>query len=84
MKTIEVKKPSGYTTQIGPAHPALKEPVMFTLDIEGERIQKADFAPGMSHRGIEWMGMRRNCIQVMYLAERICGICGITHSISFV
>jgi membrane-bound hydrogenase subunit alpha len=84
MKTIEVKKPTGYTTQIGPAHPALKEPVMFTLDIEGERIKKADFAPGMSHRGIEWMGMRRNCIQVMYLAERICGICGITHSISFV
>ena len=57
---------------------------MFTLQIEGERIKKADFAPGMSHRGVEWMGMRRNCIQVVYLAERICGICGITHSISFV
>ncbi len=84
MKTIEVKKPSGYTTQIGPAHPALKEPVMFNLAIEGERIRKADFVPGMAHRGVEWMGMRRNCIQVMYLAERICGICGITHSISFV
>jgi membrane-bound hydrogenase subunit alpha len=83
MKTIEVKKPTAYLTQIGPAHPALKEPVMFTLQIEGERIQKADFVPGMAHRGIEWMGMRRNCIQVMYLAERICGICGITHSMSF-
>ena len=83
MKTIEVKKPTGYTTQLGPAHPALKEPVMFTLDIEGEQIKKVDFVPGMAHRGIEWMGMRRNCIQVMYLAERICGICGITHSISF-
>ena len=83
MKTIEVKKPTAYTTQIGPAHPALKEPVMFTLEIEGERIVKADFVPGKAHRGIEWMGMRRNCIQVVYLAERICGICGITHSISF-
>ena len=83
MKTIEVKKPSANTTQIGPAHPALKEPVMSTLDIEGEQIKKVDFVPGMAHRGIEWMGMRRNCIQVMYLAERICGICGITHSISF-
>jgi membrane-bound hydrogenase subunit alpha len=37
----------------------------------------------MAHRGIEWMGMRRNAIQVLYLAERICGICGITHSVSF-
>ena len=83
MKTIEVKKPYGYATQIGPAHPALKEPVMFSLDVEGERIRKADFVPGMAHRGIEWMGMRRNCIQVMYLAERICGICGITHALSF-
>ena len=83
MKTIDVKKSTAYNTQIGPAHPALKEPVMFNLEIEGERIKKADFVPGMAHRGIEWMGMRRNCIQVMYLAERICGICGITHSMSF-
>ncbi len=84
MKTIEVKHPTGYSTQLGPAHPALKEPVMFNLEIEGERIKKADFAPGMAHRGVEWMGLRRNCIQIVYLAERICGICGITHSISFV
>ena len=83
MKTIEVKKPSGYATQIGPAHPALKEPVMFNLAIEGERIRKADFVPGMAHRRVARMGMRRNCIQTMYLAERICGICGITHSMSF-
>jgi len=83
MKTLEVKKPTTYTTQFGPAHPAFKEPVMFTVEIDGERIVKADFAPGKAHRGIEWMGMRRNCLQVVYLAERICGLCGITHAISF-
>ena len=83
MKTIEVKKPSGYATQIGPAHPALKEPIMFSLGLEGEKIVKCDFTPGMAHRGIEWMGMRRNCIQVVYLAERICGLCGITHAIAY-
>jgi len=83
MKTLEVKKPSGYTTQFGPAHPAFKEPVMFTVELDGERITKADFAPGMTHRGIEWMGMRRNCLQVVFLAERICGLCGITHAMAF-
>lgn len=83
MKTILVKKPAGYTTSIGPAHPALKEPVMFSLGLEGEKIVTCDFVPGMAHRGIEWMGMRRNCIQVVYLAERICGLCGITHAFSF-
>jgi len=83
MKTLEIKKPSGYTTQFGPAHPAFKEPVMFTVELDGERITKADFAPGKAHRGIEWMGMRRNCLQVVFLAERICGLCGITHAIAF-
>ena len=83
MKTIEVKKPAGYSAPIGPAHPALKEPIMFSLGLEGEKIVKCDFAPGMAHRGIEWMGMRRNCIQVVYLAERICGLCGITHAIAY-
>lgn len=83
MKTINVKKPAGYSTPIGPAHPALKEPIMFSLGLEGEKIVKCDFVPGMAHRGIEWMGMRRNCIQVVYLAERICGLCGITHALAF-
>ena len=83
MKTIEVKKPAGYSAPIGPAHPALKEPIMFSLGLEGEKIVKCDFTPGMAHRGIEWMGMRRNCIQVVYLAERICGLCGITHAIAY-
>lgn len=74
---------SAYRAQIGPVHPALKEPVMFTFELDGEKVRKADFAPGKAHRGVEWMGWRRNCVQVVYLAERICGICGITHSVSF-
>ena len=72
-----------FQTTVGPTHPAFKEPVQLSFDLRGERIVKADFAPGQSHRGIEWMGMRRNPIQVLYLAERICGICGVTHAISF-
>ncbi len=74
---------SAYMAQIGPSHPALKEPVMFTFELDGERVVSADFAPGMAHRGVEWAGTRRNAIQTLYLAERICGICGITHSVSY-
>jgi membrane-bound hydrogenase subunit alpha len=74
---------SAYLAQIGPNHPALKEPVMFTFELDGEQVKKTDFAPGMAHRGIEWAGTRRNAIQTLYLAERICGICGITHSVSY-
>lgn len=75
------KKP--YVVPIGPIHPALKEPVQFLFEMEGEVVKKADFAPGQTHRGIEWMGMRRNPVQIVHLTDRICGICGVTHSLSF-
>lgn len=72
-----------YTIPIGPIHPALKEPVMFTFQMNGEQVENVDFAPGQTHRGIEWMGMRRNPVQIVHLTDRICGICGVTHSICF-
>lgn len=77
------KKTLTFNTSIGPTHPAFKEPIQLIFDIQGERIVRADFAPGQAHRGVEWMGMRRNPVQVLYLAERICGICGITHALTF-
>jgi membrane-bound hydrogenase subunit alpha len=76
-------KKAPYTVQIGPIHPALKEPVMFTLEMEGEQVQSVDFSPGQAHRGIEWMGMRRNPVQIVHLTDRICGICGVVHTLSF-
>jgi len=78
----EAKK-APYRVPIGPNHPALKEPVMFTFEMEGEVVKDVDFAPGQTHRGIEWMGMRRNPVQIVHLTDRICGICGVVHSLSF-
>ena len=69
---------------IGPVHPALKEQIRFTFQVEGERIVGVDIKPGFAHRGIEFMGMQRNLIQVLYLAERICGICSISHPLALV
>jgi membrane-bound hydrogenase subunit alpha len=56
---------------------------MFTFQMDGEVVKSVDFAPGNAHRGIEWMGMRRNPVQIVHLTDRICGICGIVHSLSF-
>ncbi|MDD1706871.1 MAG: nickel-dependent hydrogenase large subunit [Methanoregulaceae archaeon] len=83
MNDGKAKKTVPYTVPIGPVHPALKEPVMFTFEMEGEVVKTVDFVPGQTHRGIEWMGMRRNPIQIVHLTDRICGICGIVHSLSF-
>jgi len=77
------EKKSPYIVPIGPTHPALKEPVMFNFEMDGEMIRDVDFAPGQVHRGIEWMGMRRNPVQIVHLTDRICGICGVSHTLAF-
>jgi membrane-bound hydrogenase subunit alpha len=77
------EKKAPYIVPIGPTHPALKEPVMFTFEMDGEQIREVDFAPGQVHRGIEWMGMRRNPVQIVHLTDRICGICGVSHTLAF-
>ncbi|GAB4113126.1 MAG: nickel-dependent hydrogenase large subunit [Candidatus Caldatribacteriota bacterium] len=72
-----------YSIPIGPVHPSLKEPMTFHFEIYGERIEKVHLAPGDNHRGIEFMGRKRNPIQIIYLAERICGICSASHPFAF-
>ena len=51
----------------------------FRITVEGEEIVDVDVRSGYNHRGIEWLGLRRNWIQILYLAERICGICSWVH-----
>jgi len=82
MKTKQSSKIS-YQIPIGPIHPALKEPVMFEFEIEGEKIVDVDVSLGHVHRGVEWTALRRNPIQILYLAERICGICSYCHPMAF-
>ena len=72
-----------YPVNIGPIHPALKEPTMFKFQIKGEQIVGVDFQPGFNHRGIEFMGMRRNPLQTLHLTERVCGICSAAHQFVF-
>lgn len=74
---------TSYSISIGPVHPALKEPVKLNMSIEGEKVTGVDFELSQVHRGIEWIGTRRNPIQILFLAERICGICNICHILAF-
>jgi len=80
-KKEEVKEV--YPLCIGPIHPALKEPAMFEFKISGEKIVDVDINMGHNHRGIEWMARSRNPVQIIYLAERVCGICNICHAYAF-
>ena len=68
---------------IGPQHPALHEPALFDLTLEGERILEMQLKLGYNHRGIEKACEERSYIQDIYLIERICGICSHSHSTAF-
>ncbi len=68
---------------IGPQHPALKEPETFRVIVEGERVVKAEAILGHTHRGIEKMAESRDYNKTLYLAERICGICSFAHNANF-
>jgi len=74
-----------YTIPVGPIHPALKEPIRLDCKVDGEEIVDVDVIVGQVHRGIEWLGMNRNNpIQNIYLAERVCGICNISHPFAYI
>jgi len=64
---------------IGPYHPLQEEPEFFRLHVEGERVVKLDIELGYNHRGIEKLAESKSWDQVVFLVERICGICSTSH-----
>ncbi len=72
--------PPRVTIPIGPQHPALKEPGMFKLTLEGELIVDAYVNIGYNHRSIEKLAETNTHLQNLYLLARICGICSATHN----
>ncbi|MFH1039341.1 MAG: nickel-dependent hydrogenase large subunit [PVC group bacterium] len=69
---------------IGPYHPLQEEPEFFELHVEGERVEKLDIHIGYNHRGIEKLAESKTFDQVVFLVERICGICSTSHPIASV
>ncbi|MFB0563311.1 MAG: nickel-dependent hydrogenase large subunit [Candidatus Lokiarchaeia archaeon] len=68
---------------IGPQHPALKEPVNFTIEVEGEQVVDAKIRIGYNHRGMEKSAELRTYVRDIYLLERVCGICSHSHTTAF-
>ncbi len=69
----------------GPYHVACDEPFHFRLFVKGEEIVDAEYRGFYNYRGIEKIAENRLTYdQVTFIAERICGICGFTHSTAYV
>ncbi|MBN1794462.1 MAG: nickel-dependent hydrogenase large subunit [Candidatus Omnitrophica bacterium] len=64
---------------VGPYHPLQEEPEFFQLHVDGERVVDIDIIIGYNHRGIEKLCEMRTFDQVVFVVERICGICSISH-----
>ncbi|MGD9971271.1 MAG: nickel-dependent hydrogenase large subunit [Sulfuricurvum sp.] len=69
---------------LGSQHISLLEPIRFQFECDNETIVGVDADVGFVHRGVE-LACTRNFEfkQVGYVVARVCGLCAITHSLSY-
>jgi ech hydrogenase subunit E len=63
----------------GPQHPVLPEPIHLDLVLEDETVVEAIPSIGYIHRGLEKLCEIKDFEQMVYVVERICGICSFGH-----
>ncbi len=67
----------------GPQHPVLPEPVHLDLVTEDETVIDAIPSIGFIHRGLEKLVEKKDFIDFVYVAERVCGICSFMHGMTY-
>ena len=69
---------------LGSQHISLLEPVRFKFECENEKIIGVDSDVGFVHRGIEKACTTKFKFDgIGYVVARVCGLCAITHSLSY-
>ncbi|MDR1798148.1 MAG: nickel-dependent hydrogenase large subunit [Clostridiales Family XIII bacterium] len=63
----------------GPQHPVLPEPIHLDLVIEDEKVVEAIPSIGFIHRGLEKLVEKNEWPEMVYVIERVCGICSFGH-----
>jgi ech hydrogenase subunit E len=63
----------------GPQHPVLPEPIHLDLVIEDETVVEAIPSIGFIHRGLEKLVEKNEWPEMVYVIERVCGICSFGH-----
>ena len=67
----------------GPQHPVLPEPIHLDLVLEDEKVVEAIPSVGFIHRGLEQLVEKKDFMDFVYVAERICGICSFIHGLTY-
>ena len=68
----------------GPQHPVLPEPIHLDLVLEDEKVIEAVPSIGFVHRGLESLIAKKDYNEMVYVAERTCGICSFGHGMGYV
>lgn len=67
----------------GPQHPVLPEPVHLDLVLEDAKVVEAIPSIGYIHRGLESLVKKKDFNEMVYIAERVCGICSFMHGMGY-
>ena len=67
----------------GPQHPVLPEPIHLDLVLEDETVVEAVPKIGYVHLGFEKLVEKMDFNELVYVADRICGICAFIHSMAY-
>jgi ech hydrogenase subunit E len=67
----------------GPQHPVLPEPIHLDLVLEDEKVVEAIPSIGFIHRGLEKLVEKKDYLEYVYVADRICGICSFIHGMTY-
>ncbi|KQC03390.1 MAG: hypothetical protein APR53_05515 [Methanoculleus sp. SDB] len=79
-----MKKVVDVSLPVGPLHPCFKEPARIKCETRGEFVLSAEVELGYVKKGIERIMRGRPWQEVMFLAERICGICSVIHNMTYI
>ncbi|RLG83560.1 MAG: NADH-quinone oxidoreductase subunit D [Thermoprotei archaeon] len=69
---------------VGPQHPAIHEPIMLKIYVEGEEVVKVEINTGYNHRGIEKLCEKNSFYKDIFIVSRVCGICNTVHGDCYV
>ncbi len=68
---------------VGPIHAGIIEPGHFRFGVIGDTVLHLDARLFYTHRGLEKAAEGKSPLHALFLAERICGMCALTHALSF-
>ncbi len=68
---------------VGPIHAGIIEPGHMRFAVTGEQIHQFDAQLFYTHKGIEKMAEGKEILDVLQLAEHVCGMCSYAHSVAF-